>query len=295
MLRVRFRLVVIANGAGKKRVPEEFTWEQLIQRAQRRHFAHFYGSDDEALAQRVTLFLAEGMARAEGALVVATPAHHQAFLEHLARPCPQTRSAPRDGDIVFIAAQEMLAHISVNGQPEWGLFESVLTAALRSARGERSFRNVRVFGEMVGLLRFDGPPSDAQRLEGFWHRLFAAQRFDLYLAYPVDVFSEDFRLGPIDRILSGHAQLVPTAVDGRLEDAVQSAMREVLHSRSEAIDRLMKQKLLAARPTLPAGEAAILWLRNNLPEQAELILARARSHYEKERGVGGGADSSGSA
>jgi hypothetical protein len=260
-------------------VAEETSWGQLIQRAERRHFVHLYGSDDVALVQRASLYLSEGLTRAEGALLVSTRAHFDALLTCLEAQGVGDRAA-LESEIVFVPAQEMLERVSVSGHPEWRLFESALTAALRSAQGQRVFRNVRVFGETVGLLWSQERRSDAQRLEGFWTRLLASQIFDLYTAYPIDIFGEDFRLGPIDGILSGRAYLVPTASDNRLRDAVERGMRDVLDSRAEGIATLMNENVHSA---LPPGEAAILWLRNNLPEQAKRILSRARVHYDESR------------
>ena len=42
----------------------------------------------------------------------------------------------------------------------------------------------------------------------------------------------------------------------------------------------MKAGIPALGLALPEAESAILWLRSNVPDEAEAILAAARSHYD---------------
>jgi hypothetical protein len=186
----------------------------------------------------------------------------------------------QENDIHFYPAQDTLEELSIAGEPDADRFEAVITEALRKARGTRAFRNVRAYGEMVGVLWSARQHASARRLEGFWNRLLISQRFDLYCAYPIDVFSDEFQLGSIDGILCGHTHLVPTAVDGSLGDALEWGMRDVLGTRMEGLQALMKENFRPAWAAVPKGEAVILWLRNNLPEEAPEILRRARVYYE---------------
>ena len=260
---------------------DSLTWGQLIERTERRHFVHFYGADDEALSRNVALYLAEGLLRGDGLLVVASPAHYAAFRRDLAQGSERVQSALHQNEIHFVPAAELLEQFCAAGEPDADQFETLVTAALQNARGARPFRNVRVYGEMVGLLWTAGQRASARRLEGFWNRLLVSQRFDLYCAYPIDVFSEEFQLGGIDGILCGHTHLVPTAVDGSLGDALEQAMREVLGARMEGLQALMKENFRPAWAAVPKSEAVILWLRNNLPEEAPEILHRARRYYRE--------------
>jgi len=261
---------------GGDALSKDVTWEQLIDRVEHRHCVHLYGDDHDALARSASLYLGEGLDRKEGVLVVATPAHRDDIVAYLAR----SGRAQVLHEIVFVSAASTLERIGTGGELQWHLFESVVTAAMRDAQGDRPFRNVRVFGEMVGLLWAARRFSEVQQLEGFWNRLLASQRFDLYCAYPLDIFSGDFQFGKVDAILSGHSHLLPLSPDNRLEEAVERGMHVVLGSRMEAIRELMSGGLPHAGAALPPGEAAILWLRNNLPEEAEAIIACARAHYE---------------
>jgi len=261
-------------------VPEEMSWDQLIERAERRHFVQFYGNDAQALAGNVALYLAEGLARGEGLVVVATPKHYELFLQHLTRVSERVRLALRENAIVFVSAAELLAKIVAGGGPQWSVFEPAVREALRLARGAQTKRKVRAYGEMVGLLWEEGRRAEAEQLEDFWNRLFATEFFELYCAYPIDVFGGDFQLGSVDTICCNHTHVVPARPDDGLEEALERGMHEVLGSRLEPLRVLMKSNFRPAWAALPKGESVILWLRNNLPEQAEQILARAHTYYK---------------
>jgi hypothetical protein len=261
-------------------VSEEVTWDQLVERAERRHFVQFYGQDDDALAHNVALYLAEGLARDEALLVVATPPHYELFLQHLACLSEAAQAAAHEQRIVFIPAAELLGKIVASGQPEWSVFEAAVRGAMDQARGGKPARKVRAYGEMVGLLWEQGLRSTAEKLEDFWNRLFATQFFELYCAYPIDVFGSEFQLRPVDSICCAHTHVVPTLGGDGLEEALERGMHEILGPQLEPLRGLMKSNFRPAWAAIPKAESMILWLRNNLPEQAEPILRRARSHYE---------------
>jgi hypothetical protein len=57
-------------------------------------------------------------------------------------------------------------------------------------------------------------------------------------------------------------------------------MDERLGSRAHGLRLLIKANYRPSWAVLPKAEAIILWLRNNLPHEAEDILSLARQHYQ---------------
>jgi hypothetical protein len=57
-------------------------------------------------------------------------------------------------------------------------------------------------------------------------------------------------------------------------------MDECLGARAGEVRVSMKAGIPSLGLALPEAESAILWLRNNVPDEAEGILAAARNHYE---------------
>jgi hypothetical protein len=80
--------------------------------------------------------------------------------------------------------------------------------------------------------------------------------------------------------MKNSAALVPAETKGNLETAIDRAMEDILGPRANGLKLLIKANYRPAWAVLPAGEAVVLWLRNNLPDQAEKILHRARQHYQ---------------
>jgi hypothetical protein len=119
-------------------------------------------------------------------------------------------------------------------------------------------------------------------LEQFWNKLLSLSDFSLYCAYAIDIFGKDFQMGSVDALLCAHSHLMPCETAGRLEAAIYRALDEVFGSEAQEIRRLMKPNYRPTWAVMPTGEAMALWIRNNLPGQADTILSRARELYHAE-------------
>ena len=104
--------------------------------------------------------------------------------------------------------------------------------------------------------------------------------FSLYCAYAVDIFGKDFEVANLDGVLCTHTHMVPAQSGEMLEAALNRSMDELLGERAEALRVLIKANYHPSRAVMPTAEGIVLWLRKNLPEQADQILRRAREHYQ---------------
>lgn len=231
------------------------------------HRLQFYGSDTNALIQNAGEFLREGLSRGEAALIVATKEHSEAF---------ECRLSGR-GTALFIDARELLDSLMESGRLEWSRFQSVVGALLERAAPRQKGVPCRVFGEMVGLLWTAGQHAAAIALESFWNKLLSMGDFQLYCAYPIDIFDAEFHTPEVQAILKAHNHFIPSGQDGAVRASVNRAAGDTLNgwgrSRSAAPRGLR----------LPEGEAKILWLREHAPAEAEEILSLARHHYGSEK------------
>ncbi len=75
-------------------------------------------------------------------------------------------------------------------------------------------------------------------------------------------------------------RLVPGETNGNLEAAINLAMDEILGPQADRLRLLIKTKQRPSWAVMPRGESIILWLRRNLPDQAEQIVALARGYYK---------------
>jgi hypothetical protein len=131
-------------------------WQKILDRPVDGQLVQFYGSDEEGLAVNVTKYIAEGLKRGEGAIVIATPDHVASFSRRLEMEEGFER-------IAWLDAEQTLRKFVSSGVPEWDRFEQTIVPAIQSVRGEGS--GMRAYGEMVGLLWTAGKSHAAILLE----------------------------------------------------------------------------------------------------------------------------------
>jgi hypothetical protein len=240
------------------------------------HRVQFYDDNTTALAASVGRYAAEAVRAGDSVLIIATAEHRRAFARSAAELGADVERAAHAGRFVSLDAEHTLESFMVDGRPEWDRFVRVLDPVLRSlnAGGGRT----RAYGEMVGVLWTDGRRAAAAQLEAFWNRVIDERALELFCAYPIDIFGEEFRSADIDALLCAHTHVVPAA-DTALRDAVARAMHEVVGHDIDVFAGAFDATRSAAWPPLPKGEAAILWLRDALPAYADEIVRRARHYY----------------
>jgi hypothetical protein len=248
----------------------------LVTPEPRGHFVQFSGADERFLIGNVGRFLFEGLETGEGLVVIATPERRDAFIREVARLGGDPEAAMADGRFQLYDRDKTLEQICVAGQPNRNRFETVVGGALENVPAER----IRAYGEMVGKLWSDDRRAEAILLEQMWNELQTKIAFSLFCSYSIDVFGEDFELSRIDPVLCTHTHLFPGGLDRALDQALNSAMDEVLGDRVESLRSLIKANYRPAWGVVPKPESVILWLRNNLPDLAEQVIGRAREHYD---------------
>jgi hypothetical protein len=246
--------------------------------ASHKHLVQFY-DDERALAKNVSHYLGEGLRQGEILVAIATPGHVAGFTRELEEQGLEPAAAMRQGRLLFLDAGETLARFMVDGQPDSGRFDDSVGDLIRQLHAQAGDLGLRAYGEMVDVLWNAGHSTAAMRLEALWNELLAANRFSLLCAYQIDVFGKEFQAGVLDGVLCAHTRLVSAGADGDLEGAVNSAIEQVLGSRAKGLKLLIQADFRPAWAVVPQAEATVLWLRNNLPDYADEILARARGAY----------------
>jgi hypothetical protein len=267
--------MVTTEGDGGEMTP----WEKLLEQPHARgHFVQLYTADERALTNNVGQYLWQGLRRGEGALVIVTPEHRKMFCECLDRLCGDVSTLLKNRQLVLWDAEQTLSEFISAGQPDPQRFKNVICAAMRQLRPARN-GGLRSYGEMVGILWKGRQFAAAIRLEQLWNRLLEQFAFSLYCAYAIDIFDKGFATANLDAVLSTHTHLIPAQPDGRLEDALDRSMAEILGSEAAALRDYIKSDRRPGSAVMPTAEAMVLWLRKNLPGQADRIFARFRHHY----------------
>src|SRR5581483_2761203 len=85
-------------------------------------------------------------------VVVATPEHHRAFQEQLRKSGIDVIADIDSGQLVMLDAREQLARFMVDGHPDSQRFNESVGRLIREASALANGNELRVYGEMVGLL-----------------------------------------------------------------------------------------------------------------------------------------------
>jgi len=149
------------------------------------HLVTFYESS-AFLAASVRRFLLEGLDRGETIVVVATPAHRDAFAAALADGGHDVARSRREGRYLELDAAATLAELVVDGELDPARFDHVVRRFIEGLAA--AGHGVRVFGEMVALLWEAGEFDLALALEDRWNALIALVPLPLLCGYPLAGF-----------------------------------------------------------------------------------------------------------
>ena len=150
------------------------------------HAVQFYASD-KTLFTTVATFLAEGLDAGQPAMMIATPPHRSAIVEHLRGRSIDCDRAVRDGSLLLLDAQETLDLFMIGDEPHATLFFDNVGRLIEQALNGRK-TVVRAYGEMVDVLWRSGRSESAITLEMLWNRLAVKYRFSLLCGYSLGNF-----------------------------------------------------------------------------------------------------------
>jgi hypothetical protein len=185
------------------------SWTELLDRAEPgEHVVQLYGADEQFLARNVSRYLAEGLKRGDGLILIATSLHADSILGQLRDATPEVAGALRQGQLVSLDAAATLAGFMCDGQPDRAMFETVIGGALREVRAQATSGKVRAFGEMVGLLWAEGNRLAAILLEDYWNDLMRRNEFSLFCGYPIDLFGDLSEMEGLHSVLGTHTHLL---------------------------------------------------------------------------------------
>jgi hypothetical protein len=241
-------------------------WRELLKHPAQDHLVQLY-RERGFLAETVAHYLREGSRLGEAGLIIARPENRRLFAASLGA----------NAAVHILDAEQTLATFMVDGVPDWSAFERVCGGAIRGLRLQ--YPGVRAYGEMVDILWQRGERAAALRLEQFWNDLRRQQPFSLLCAYAIDPLQADSYDGGLERVCRCHTHLIPAPDYERFNQAVMDAAKATL-------DQPLAQMLLSLavryrpRPEMPVGQAALLWLKQNMPRTAERVLEEARLRLE---------------
>ncbi len=241
------------------------------------HAAQIYTESDE-LADSVAAYFAAGFDEGEPAILVATATHTSLVLERLAAAGWDAKRIDKLGLLVSADADATLEQLMDGQVPGDAAFERIVGGLLDELEARFPETRVRVYGEMVDVLCQRGQQRAAVALEELWNRLAGTRRFALLCGYRCDVFDRESQVATLRDVCNLHTHVASGADDDRLAHAVDDALVGVLGAQGAGqVYSLVGPEIRERR--VPSPQLALMWVSENMPMNAERILAAARTRY----------------
>ena len=248
------------------------------------HILQLY-EDHRFLAEPVALFIASAIKDGEGAIVVATPDHWRELEPLLSGRGVDVPATQARGQLAVLNAVETLPRFMVNGMPDAPTFKKIATEVIHRVRGASQNSKIRWWGEMVNLLWESGNVEAFVRLEELFTEVGRAESVAVFCSVSIDPFDVESHETGLPGALKTHSHMIPAEHYGKLASSVERAMKEVLGEREAKAVRTLIEMSKHPYAKTPAPQAAVLWIRNHVPQFAGEILALAKRYYSGETQV----------
>jgi hypothetical protein len=171
------------------------------------HAVQFYGND-QSLFTTVSGFLGQGLVDGNPGILIATPSHTTAILDHLRGRLIDVERAQRVGDLIVLDAKQTLARFMRDEMPDANAFETSVGRLIEDLTKGRSQQTmIRAYGEMVDVLWKQGRGEAAIRLEMLWNKLANQYGFALLCGYAVGNFYKQTKA--FEEVCGLHTHVVP--------------------------------------------------------------------------------------
>jgi hypothetical protein len=239
----------------------------------RDHAVQLY-QEEHDLVIALARYAAAGLAAGEGVVVIGSGARWQALIARLTADGVDTHGAVLRGQLRLFGARVILSSCMSRGVPERLAFNEAIGGVLGLVR--MRYPVLRVFAELSDLLWAEGRRDAAGAIERFWNKLAESQSFSLLCACPLDSLDGRAYDGALQSLCALHTHLVPASDCNAFNEAVSSAIREVLEPQLVGMLHSLSAQYKPGTQ-MPMGQAVMLWLRQHMPRTAEKVLARARA------------------
>ena len=254
-------------------------WDQVVaDPSAGDHIVQLY-QDREFLNRAVCRYARAGLANEEGIILFATDAHWSAFRRRLEAEGVDVHAAQERGQLTVVDADELLPRFMRGAMPDPPVFKGVFSDVVRQARASGGYEQVRVWGEMVDVLWERGEVAGSMNLEDLFDQLAKKVEISIFCSFLMDNFNGDVHSHMLPRLGTNHSHLIPVEDYGRLERAVNDALRETVGQEEAPV---LESRLLSRyRPpfNMPPAQALLLALRQFLPTVADPVLQRSRELY----------------
>jgi len=238
------------------------------------HTVQLY-QDEADVVDALERFSAGGLAVGQAVVVIGTQPRWHALTARLRAGGVDTHAAVLRGQLRLFGAKVILSSCMSHGVPDRLAFNEAIGGIFGLMR--MRYPGLRVFTGLSDMLWSEGKREAAETVERFWNALPDSSSLSLLCACPLDSLDGRAYDGALQSVCALHTHLVPARDCNAFNEAVGSAIREVLEPQLVGMLHALSTQ---NRPgtQMPTGQAVILWLRQHMPRTAEKVLARARAN-----------------
>lgn len=238
------------------------------------HIVQLY-QDEDFYGEAVSHFAAEGLVRGESIILVATAPHWENISRRLHGKGFDTEELFRQGQLTLLDADDTLPKFMVGNVPDGSIFKPLAKKTIAKARAGGKFPRVRWWGEMVNVLYVDGNVGGSNRLEEFFDQVAHEESVPVFCSFLMDKFDPRIYEEAFGNVCRTHSHLIPADDYAHYRLTVNRAIADVIGE----IKGPLLQSLVSwqgAPSLMPSSQALLLWLREQMPQHFERVLARAR-------------------
>lgn len=257
-------------------------WKKLLaEPGENGHIVQLY-QDDEFYGEAIAHFAAEGLARGESIILVATKLHWRVISRQLRSRGIDPEARLREGQLTLLDADETLPTFMHGNVPDGDIFKLLARRTIARAKGDGKFTRVRWWGEMVNVLYVDGNPRGSTQLEEFFDEIAHEENIPVFCSFLMDRFDSRIYEEAFGNLCRTHSHVIPAADYAQHQATVDRAIADVIGDiRSPLLKSLATWD--EGPTTMPAAQTLVLWLKKHMPERFDAVLARARELEVKEK------------
>jgi hypothetical protein len=251
------------------------SWRKLLaEPGENGHIVQLY-QDDEFYGEAISHFTAEGLARGEAIILVATEPHWKNISARLRGKGFNLEELFGHGQLTLLDADATLPKFMVGRQPQSGIFKPLAKQTIDKARAGGKYPRVRWWGEMVNVLYVDGNPRGSNYLEELFDEVAQEENIAIFCSFLMDKFDPKIYDEAFGHVCATHSHVIPADdyVQHRL--TVNRAIADVIGNiRGPLLQSLVSWQY--QRTAMPSSQSLLLWIKEKMPEHFVRVLARAR-------------------
>jgi hypothetical protein len=249
------------------------------------HIVQLY-QDPDFYGEAISHFAAEGFARGESIILVATDPNWKNISGRLTAKSFDVDALQRQGQLTVLNADQTLPRFLKYNMPEAETFKGIARATIHKARQGGKYPRVRWWGEMVNVLYVDGNGRGSTRLEELFDEVAHEEQIAIFCSFLMDKYDPNIYDGPLGDVCRTHANLIPDDDYARHRECVDTAITQVFGEMDNRFLRTIGSMKTWSGIGMPASQALLIALKKAAPDKFAEVMDRARKHEKSLRGHG---------